>query len=124
MKKVVFVSGNGMLIEKMTAILNSRADLHFLLLSTSRIDTLLHDIEIFRAHTVIVDATYFNDELVISELCKLIQSSSIVRECLLLVNSNDTNKQVEVNTDLEKWIDGYVIFDDSLDSLFDRLMEK
>ena len=56
MTKVVFVSKNHLLIERITTYINAREDMTFLLFATTRPNMIMDEIDAFEADTVLVDA--------------------------------------------------------------------
>lgn len=118
MNKIVFVSENKRMIEKITAILNSRHDLNLQLLSISYLKEALDNIRLFKAEVVILDALQggVSDE----QANLLVQAKTVlsVSKCIILVDSVRENYVGEGTSPEE-----YVIYDEEMEQLFNKLLE-
>ena len=118
MNKIVFVSENKRMIEKMTAILNSRHDLNLQLLSISHLKEALDNIRLFKAKVVILDASQGGVSGEQANLLVQAKTVSSVSKCIILVDSEREN-YVDEGTSTEE----YVIYDEEMDQLFNKLLE-
>lgn len=120
MEKVVFVSTNRMLIEKTTAFVCSHSDIDIQLLSISDYKNAIHDIEMFGADIIIIDAT---DCAYIKEICSLCAGINKMKESkkYLFVGHNSIMH--------EKWkiqkeiFESYILCDMGLEELLEKLCE-
>lgn len=124
MKKVVFVTQNRQLIEKVNAALSSRIDLDIQLLSTSRYRQALSDIKMFGADIVVVHAEDDDGIEAGIELCELLQNSENWKcKKIFLIDSNievyNQVKQAKEDGFIHEW----VVCDESLKPLFSTLSD-
>jgi len=120
MNRIVFVSENKRKIEQITAILNSRDDMNFQLLSTSHLLGALNDIRAFKAEFVIMDGLSEGVSERILDLHEELQMIDSVSKCILLT---DEDTLQNFNEGAGALFDEYVIYDDQLEQLFNKLAE-
>lgn len=124
MKKVMFVTSNKILIEMVTSVLCARADIDFLLLSTSRYSDVMNDIALFGAEIVVIDAMDFHQNAELLKVCREISHiGDKTYKCVMFINSNEKEKHLAAKTRQEKIADDYIFIEDSPDHIFDRLLE-
>lgn len=122
MKRIAFVSRNRLMIERITASLNTRLDLDFQLLSTSRYEQAELDIELFGAEVVVLDATDNETMTCALGLCeKLCNEKYTNSPCLFLIKQCAADEERAIQAQKDGLIRDYVIYDDSLDLLFAKL---
>lgn len=120
MNRIVFVSENKRKIEKITAILSSRDDMNLQLLSSSRFTEALSDIRAFKAELVIIDGLREGVSERILDLHEELQMIDSVSKCILLT---DEDTPQNFNEGAGALFDEYVIYDDQLEQLFNKLAE-
>ena len=116
MKKMVFVSENRVLIERLTAMVCERADLELQLLSTTRITEAWNDIVAFKANIVLVDMILTDRSEKVLELRNKVYSSESIKKCILLVDEDNLNLE-------DVYPNEYVIGDKHLDRILNELVE-
>ena len=119
MNRIVFVSENKK-IEQITAILSSRDDMNLQLLSSSRFTETLSDIRAFKAELVIIDGLREGLSERILDLHEELQMIDSVSKCILLT---DEDTLQNFNEGAGALFDEYVIHDDQLEQLFNKLAE-
>ena len=120
MNRIVFVSENKRKIEQITAILSSRDDMNLQLLSSSRFTETLSDIRAFKAELVIIDGLREGVSERILDLHEELQMIDSVSKCILLT---DEDTLQNFNEGAGALFDKYVIYDDQLEQLFNKLAE-
>ena len=120
MNRIVFVSENKRKIEQITAILSSRDDMNLQLLSSSRFTEALSDIRAFKAELVIIDGLREGVSERILDLHEELQMIDSVSKCILLT---DEDTLQNFNEGAGALFDEYVIYDDQLEQLFNKLAE-
>ena len=120
MNRIVFVSENKRKIEQITAILSSRDDMNLQLLSSSRFTEALSDIRAFKAELVIIDGLREGVSERILDLHEELQMIDSVSKCILLT---DEDTLQNFNEGAGALFDEYVIHDDQLEQLFNKLAE-
>ena len=120
MNRIVFVSENKRNIEQITAILSSRDDMNLQLLSSSRFTEALSDIRAFKAELVIIDGLREGVSERILDLHEELQMIDSVSKCILLT---DEDTLQNFNEGAGALFDEYVIYDDQLEQLFNKLAE-
>ena len=120
MNRIVFVSENKRKIEQITAILSSRDDMNLQLLSSSRFTEALSDIRAFKAELVIIDGLREGVSERILDLHEELQMIDSVSKCILLT---DEDTLQNFNEGAGALFDKYVIYDDQLEQLFNKLAE-
>ena len=122
MTKVVFVSKNHLLIERITAYINAREDMTFLLFATTRPNMIMDEIDAFVADVVLIDAMSIEESDILC-MCSQIADSSYSCKCMILTEHE--LKEVWVN-DLEQkqLIAGIVSIKDNLDEVFQRILDN
>ena len=120
MNRIVFVSENKRNIEQITAILSSRDDMNLQLLSSSRFTEALSDIRAFKAELVIIDGLREGVSERILDLHEELQMIDSVSKCILLT---DEDTLQNFNEGAGALFDEYVIHDDQLEQLFNKLAE-
>ena len=120
MNRIVFVSENKRKIEQITAILSSRDDMNLQLLSSSRFTETLSDIRAFKAELVIIDGLREGVSERILDLHEELQMIDSVSKCILLT---DEDTLQNFNEGAGALFDEYVIYDDQLEQLFNKLAE-
>ena len=124
MKKLMFISPNRLLIEKVTELVGSRWDLDFCLFSVSRLDYVLRDIEIFVPEITLVDITGQMDRSEVITLCRqIVAQQSLSNRCLLLVKYDDESEQFAEQLKSQSLVEDYVLFENTLDSLTNKLLQ-
>lgn len=118
MNKIVFVSENKRMIERITAILNSRYDLNLQLLSTTHLKETLSDIKLFSAEIVILDALQGGITSEQANLLVQAKTVSSVSKCIILVDAVNENLACDCEGTL---LGEYVIYDEHLELLFNIL---
>lgn len=113
MKRIVFISANRRRIEKITAIINSRHDMNFQLLSTTYFSEAINDIIEFKADIVVFDTTQNESLEKITALLSQIQEVNTVQKCLVMTGNLSLCK--------ENTFEEYILYDDGLEKLFCRL---
>ena len=120
MNRIVFVSENKRKIEQITAILSSRDDMNLQLLSSSRFTEALSDIRAFKAELVIIDGLREGVSERILDMHEELQMIDSVSKCILLT---DEDTLQNFNEGAGALFDEYVIYDDQLEQLFNKLAE-
>lgn len=120
MNRIVFVSENKRKIEQITAILSSRDDMNLQLLSSSRFTEALSDIRAFKAELVIIDGLREGVSERILDMHEELQMIDSVSKCILLT---DEDTLQNFNEGAGALFDEYVIHDDQLEQLFNKLAE-
>ena len=120
MNRNFFVSENKRKIEQITAILSSRDDMNLQLLSSSRFTEALSDIRAFKAELVIIDGLREGVSERILDLHEELQMIDSVSKCILLT---DEDTLQNFNEGAGALFDEYVIYDDQLEQLFNKLAE-
>lgn len=120
MNRIVFVSENRRIIEQITAVLNATSDLDFQLLSTSRFTEALSDIRAFKAELVIIDGLQEGVSERILNTLKKIQMVDSVSKCILLTDAEAPQCLMD---GADVIFDEYVLYDEQLEQLFNRLAE-
>lgn len=120
MNRIVFVSENKRKIEQITAILSSRDDMNLQLLSSSRFTEALSDIRAFKAELVIIDGLREGVSERILDMHEEVQMIDSVSKCILLT---DEDTLQNFNEGAGALFDEYVIHDDQLEQLFNKLAE-
>ena len=120
MNKIVFGSENKRMIEKITAILNSRHDLNLQLLSTSQLKEALDDIRFFKAEVIVLDALYGSISGEQANLLVQAKTVSSVSKCIIL--TDDVNEQWVCDSE-GTLVGEYVIYDEHMEQLFNKLSE-
>lgn len=90
MKRIVFVSENRRLIEKMSAMLSARTDVNCSLLSTARIHMAVDDMKEFGPDLVILDLLSVGQKREMIKLYLTILQENIVSECVCLIQGEQT----------------------------------
>ena len=117
MNRIVFVSENKRKIEQITAILNSRDDMNFQLLSTSHLLGALNDIRAFKAEFVIMDGLSEGVSERILDLSKNLQMVDSIFKKILLTDEETLR---HLSDDPDTYFDEYVIYDEQLEQLFSK----
>lgn len=103
------------MIERMTAIVNSRSDMDFQLLSITRLSEALDDIIALKADTVIIDTTLGDMDGKMREILDQIHETNAVQKCLVLADQIAAYEKI---SGVE-----CVLYDDCLTQLFNRLSD-
>lgn len=121
MLKVVFVSKNYQLIEEITAYINGREDLAFVLFSTTRPKMVLEEIEAFEANIVLMDVMSIEESEIVN-MCLKITESSHKYQCMILTTKEFISSWI-YELEHVKMIDGSEPLKDNLDEVFMRIVE-
>ena len=120
MKKIVFVSKNHILIEKITAYLNEREDMTFVLFSTTRPEMILEELDVFGASIVLIDTNSIVESDII-EMCSKICDSSKSYKSFLLIN-NESKEEWIIDLKQKQLITDHVSLEDDLDKVFEQFV--
>ncbi len=121
MKRVILVTGDRLLIEKVTAALSAKPEVGCHLLSTSNYHRLDEDVSLFEANVLVIDAIFYQLSCV-WELLEKIDRHNEVKCHILLLLSGEVVKSIKetIIKDKGSLVD-YVLYDDSLSGLFEKL---